>query len=252
MSDSKQKDTAGEPQLWVARRDHELRARFEQLRALNSAWSLLAPLGLSDAGLHIVETGRAVRAALAELAAQPFESRNRDEFPKLDKLLDAVEREMLELALEVPVGQLRSTLPARLSDERRAVLDLLDLMLVPEIEEQGDSAGRISAIDYLITLLSTRGAHGDRDVPQDPIGLTPRLYVLCERAGEQDDPRLADIEAEFYAASDVCEDDARDEVRLRVLRQRKRELGASFFAPRVLRAVVTYNAALSRCPRRRG
>jgi len=95
MSDSKQKDTAGEPQLWVARRDHELRARFEQLRALNSAWSLLAPLGLSDAGLHIVETGRAVRAALAELAAQPFESRNRDEFPKLDKLLDAVEREMI-------------------------------------------------------------------------------------------------------------------------------------------------------------
>jgi len=248
MSESKQSEAdSAQPELWVARRDHELRARFEQLRALNSAWTVLAPLGLTDEGLHIVETGRAVSAELAKLAGQSFENRNRDELPKLDKLLEVIEREMLALALDVSVAQLRSTLPGRLPVERRGVLDLLDLMLVPEIEEQHESAGRISAIDYLITLLCTAGTDADRNVPQDPIGLTPRLYALCERAGEQDHPELAEIEAEFYAASDVSEGDARDEVRLRVLRQRKRELGASFFAPRVLRAVVTYNAALSRC-----
>ncbi len=247
MSDSTATESTGEGGMRLPRRDQELRARFEHLRALNSAWGVLAPFGLSDEGQHIVETGRALSADLAQLASQEFERRDRSGLPKLDKLLDAIEGDLRALAFEVPVAQLRSALPSRLPSERRGVLDLLDLMLAAESEGHDGLAGRISAIDYLITLLCIGGPAGDGSVLQDPVGLTPRLHALCERADDDDDPRLAEIAAEFYAAADVNEVDVREEIQLRSLRRRKRELGASFFAPRVLRAIVTYNAALSRC-----
>ena len=252
MSNSKQiataddGDEAGEAGSCVAGHDDELRARFERVRALNSAWAVLAPFEVSAEARHVVETGREVNAELAQLESQPLEGRDRAALPKLDKLLDDIESEIRAVAFELPVAKLRWTLPARLSSERRGVLDLLDLMLVAELEGHDGSAGRISAIDYLITLLSTAGADGYRSILQDPVGLTPRLLALCERADADDDPRLAEIEAEFDAAA-AGEDDARAETQLRTsLRQRKRELGASFFAPRVLRAIVAYNAALSR------
>jgi hypothetical protein len=248
MSDSTHTTETRQAALWLARRDHDLRARFEHLRALNSAWAVLAPFGLSDEGRHVVETGRAVASELAELAGQPFEDRDESALSKLDKLLDVIKDDILALALGVPVAEFRSTLPALLPGERRGVLDLLDLMLIAQIERHHDSAGRISGIDYLITLLTTGGADGDGSLVLDPVGLTSRLHALCERAGGDDDPRLAAIETEFYAAAEACtEQEARDEVGQRALRGRKRELGASFFAPRVLRAIVTYNTALSRC-----
>lgn len=244
---SEANESPGTGEAWLARRDHELRARFERLRALNSAWGVLAPFGLQDDWRHVVETGRAVSGRLAELAAQPFERRDHMALAKLDALLDTIESEMLGLAFEVPVAELRSTLPPRLASERRGVLDLLDLMLAAEEAEQPGLAGRISALDYLITLLCTGGSRVGEEASQDPVGLTPRLHALCERADADDDPRLADVEAEFREAADVAEEDARDEIRLRRLRRRKRELGPSFFAPRVLRAIVAYNSALSRC-----
>ena len=248
MSDSKLSAATNYADVPAAR-DRELGARFEHLRALNSAWAVLAHFGLPEDGCHIVETGRAVRAQLAELAGQPLKSRDTAALPKLDRLLDGVQREMLTLAFEVPVAELRASLPARLATERRGILDLLDLMLVPEIEGHYGSPGRISAIDYLITLLCTGGDDGG-GVLQDPAGLTPGLYTLSERASEADDPRLEEIESEFYAAADLCEKNVRDDNRLRALRRRKRDLGPRFFAPSVLRAIITYNAALSRCLRR--
>ena len=81
---------------------------------------------------------------------------------------------------------------------------------------------------------------------QDPVTLTHRLHRLCERSAVDDDPRLPELEAEFYAAADLHEAELRNEVELRTLRRRKMELETSYFAPRVLRAIVTYNAALMR------
>jgi hypothetical protein len=124
------------------------------------------------------------------------------------------------------------------------VLDLLDLLLGAEVEELGGTEERIPAIDYLITLLCTNGSGAGAGAFQDPVTLTPRLYGLCERSDIDYDPRLPEIEAEFFAAADMHEADVREEVSLRTLRRRKTELGPSFFAPRVLRAIVTYNAAL--------
>lgn len=227
-----------------------LRERSERLRVLNSAWSVLAPFTLAAETQHIVETGRALAAEIADLAGRAPDGRDPAALRGLDKMLDAVDAEIRALAFQVPVAQLRSTLPSRLSRERRGVLDLLDLMLVAELDRQEGAAGRISAIDYLITLLCTGGPGGDGSVRDDPVGLTPRLYSLCERAAERDEPVLAAIEAEFYAAANVSELDAREELQIRALRRRKRDLGLHFFAPGVLRAIVAYNAAMSRCLQR--
>ena len=41
MTDRESAATPADPGVWVARRDEELRARFEHLQALNSAWSVL-------------------------------------------------------------------------------------------------------------------------------------------------------------------------------------------------------------------
>jgi hypothetical protein len=252
MSHAKQTAAPKEPELRLARRDHELRARFEHVRALNSAWATLAPFEISADAQHIVEAGRAIAAELRQLAGQPLERRDPAALPKIDKLLDATGQELLALAVQVPVAQLRANLPGRLASDRRGLLDLLDLMLGAELEGRDGAAGRICALDYLITLLCTGGNETDGSVAEDPVGLTPRLHALCERAGQEDDPELATIEAEFYAAASIGEDDTRDEDQLRTLRRRKRELGVGFFAPRVLRAIVAYNAALSRGIRRGG
>ena len=139
------------------------------------------------------------------------------------------------------ITQLRSTLPECVSHNRRGVLDLLDLTLGAELLGLDGTRARIPSIDYLITLLCSAGS----DQPlHDPVQLTPRLHELCERVGVDYDPRLPEIEAEFFHAADMYEADAREEQQLRALRTRKTELGSSYFAPQVLRAIVTYNAAL--------
>jgi hypothetical protein len=118
---------------------------------------------------------------------------------------------------------------------------LLDLMLGAELRGQDGTRKRIPSIDYLITLLC--GAGSDQPL-QDPVQLTPRLHELCERSGVEYDPRLPEIEAEFFHAADMYEADTREEQTLRALQTRKAELGSSYFRPQVLRAIVTYNTAL--------
>jgi len=207
---------------------------------------VLAPSGLSPGKRGIAETGRALNDELMKLASQDPSGGNAAAIREIDPRLDAFEREMRAIAFKIPVAQLRSTLPARVGIDRRGVLDLLDLMLGAEIEGLGASEERIAAIDYLITLLCTAGAGTDAVAIQDPVTLTPRLYGLCERSDVECDPRLPQIEAEFLAAADTCEADSREEIALCTLQRHKTEIGASFFAPRVLRAIVTYNATLLR------
>ena len=148
---------------------------------------------------------------------------------------------MRTIAFKIPVAQLRSTLPECVSQNRRGVLDLLDLMLGAELLELDGTRARIPSIDYLITLLCSAGPD---QPPNDQVQLTPRLHELCERSGVDYDPRLPEIEAEFFHAADMYEADARGEQQLRALQTRKTDLGSDYFSPQVLRAIVTYNAAL--------
>jgi hypothetical protein len=244
MTDSKAIAATQKADRSVPRHDHALRARFERHRALRSAWGVLAPSGLSTERQDIAETGRALNDELMKLASQNPSSGNAAEIREIDTRLDAFECEMRAIAVGVPVAQLRSTLPPQVAIDRRGVLDLLDLMLGAEIDGLSGTESRIAAIDYLITLLCTADAGTDAGALRDPVTLTPRLYGLCERSDVDYDPRLPEIEAEFFAAADMYAADARGEIALRALRRRKVELGPIFFAPRVLRAIVTYNAAL--------
>jgi hypothetical protein len=190
---------------------------------------------------EVGDVGRTLSEDLTELFGKGPSS---EELAAIDAQLDTLECEMRAVALKVPVVELRSTLPEQVAVDRRGVLALLDLILGAEIAGLSGTEERIGAIDYLITLLCIGGSS---DAPlHDPVTLTPRLYSLCEQSAVDYDPRLPELEAEFFSASDMHQADSRKEVKLRSLRRRKMELGSVFFAPGVLRAIVTYNAALLR------
>jgi hypothetical protein len=231
--------------MTTSAREDALRERFDRLQALRSAWGVLAPSGLSVEKRAVAETGRELGKALAELAqGLPSPTEEEAAIAALDARVAELERDMRDIALAVPVTQLRITLPERVSVDRRGVLDLLDLILGAEVDGLEGTRVRIPTLDYLITLLCTGG---NPHAPlQDPVMLTPRLHQLCGRSNIDYDPRLPALEAEFYAAADMHEAEMRNEVEQRTLRRYKMELEEIFFAPRVLRAIVNYNAALMR------
>jgi len=220
-----------------------LSSLVERQRALRSAWSVLAPSGLSTEKTDIAEIGRTLTDELMELVDHDGPSPNFEAMVEIEARIDSLEGEMREIAFKIPVSQFRSTLPDCISHNRRGVLDLLDLTLGAELLGLDGTQARIPLIDYLITLLCGTGS--DQSL-QDPVQLTPRLHELCERSGIHYSPHLPEIEAEFFHAADMYEADAREEVQLRALRDRKAELGSDYFSPQVLRAIVAYNAALLR------
>lgn len=218
----------------------ELRPRLERLRALHSAWGVLAPAGLLAGGQPVAEIGALLSDHLSDLARRGC---SEDALVSVDAGLDEFARMMRAVAFQVPIAQLRSTLPAQVGTDRRGVLDLLDLLLETEIEID-EAPDRVGAVDYVITLLCLGSTGEQRSVRHDPVTLTPRLHARCQRAEAVDDPRVPEIEGEFFAAAGMDEHGLRDELHLRTLRRRKSELGEIFFAPRVLRAIVTYNVTL--------
>jgi len=221
----------------------DLRPRLERLTALRSAWSVLAPSGLSDIAEEIAETGRAVTDYFVKLtrAQDQLDSKR---LAGLDALIDEFDMSMRLTASRVPIPRLRSTLPAYLASHRSGLLDLLDVFIGSELEADRSSDGRIYAIDYMITLLCTADAATVGVIQHDPVTLTPRLNALCEHADAANDPDLSDATATFFGAANMDADDLREEIQQRNLRTRKAELGNGFFASSVLRAIVSYNAAL--------
>ncbi|MGI9592954.1 MAG: hypothetical protein ACR2P8_16425 [Myxococcota bacterium] len=221
-----------------------LRSCSERFQALRSAWGALAPSGIFGENQVSAETGRALSESLTRLLRDEDTGDDPTAVAALETRLDELEREMRDVSLEVPVAQLRSTLPERIAVDRRGVLDLLDLILGAELSGREGTRARIPTLDYLITLLCTGG---DPDAPlQDPAGLTPKLHLLCQRAEADCRLDVAKLEAEFHAASEPGKANVRQEVMRRTLRRRKMELDQAFFVPRVLRAIVGYNAALLR------
>lgn len=232
------------------RSESGLRACAQRSRGLGAVWALLEGF---DAAAHVPHVPKTLGAALADLealAAVPPAQRDTGRLLELEKLLDAVEQELCDLAFEIPVPQLRAAIAGRAARPRRALLHLLDVMLLPELHGHDGWAGRFSAIDLVITLLAAGPAGGEgneEEVHSDPVGLTERLAGLCDRAArEMPDADVAAAAAAFDEATASGSGQAPDEARIQPLRRRKRELGRMFFAPAILRAVVGYNAALSR------
>lgn len=226
------------------RQNFELRGRVERFLALRSAWGVLVPSGLSDEKRDIAEAGRSLHARLRAHAdrAEPLTD---PELAKLDGELGAFESAMRTVALSIPLELLRTTLPGVIDDDRRGVLDLLDLLLGAELGSFDRSGHHIAAIDYVITLLCTTDPSRDATFLHDPVTLTPRLYGLCEQSDVAYDARLPAIEAEFFAAASLESAEERAEA-VRALARRKVELGSTYFSPGILRAIVSYNASLLR------
>jgi len=223
-------------------RDAALRECPERLQALRSAWGVLAPSQVSGENQVIAETGRALNESLKQLLESEPSDDDAAAIAALRARLDELERQMRDVALEVPVPELRTTLPDRIAVDRRGVLDLLDLVLSAEVAGLDGTRARIPLLDYLITLLCT-GA-GDGSPLQDPVALTTRLHGLCERAETTCDQNLTSLEGEFLSAAQMQRAEVREEMTQRTLRRRKMELGPAFFVPRVLRAIIMYNAAM--------
>ena len=220
-----------------------LSPRLVQLRALRSAWSVLAPSGFSEHGLVISEAGRALTARLT-LVQQTGADLTPSDLQEIDAKLEEFETSMRIVARDISVSQLRSTLPAQRTSNRNGLLDLLDVLIGHDPSNFEVVSLHIGAIDYLITLLCTSGESSGGRVQHDPVTLTTRIHSLCEYAKEIDGSDYADVEAEFFSASNMSSDDLREEFQRRTLRSRKAALGMAFFIPRILRAVTTYNVAL--------
>jgi hypothetical protein len=221
-------------------RDAGLRARVEALRVLGSAWGVIAP-SFEDAQ-SLADLGRVLGEELTRLQTAAPENVEAA-LTHLDTGLKELEGRIRERVCGTPVAQLRSTLEERVSVDRQGVLDLLDLILGAVMRGEGDTRARIPLLDYLTTLLC---ASDDPETPfRDPVTLTPRLHALCTSANVDSEPRLAELEAELYSAAEGVTGESQKLDR-RMFRRRKTELGRSFFAPRLLRAITTFNTAMRR------
>ncbi|MFK7896192.1 MAG: hypothetical protein AB8G23_10170 [Myxococcota bacterium] len=223
--------------------DDRLKIQIDRLRGLRSAWSALAPSCLIEQADQISETGKDLTTLIASLSGRSGSLDERD-IASANHRLDAFEAQLQNLVRGVPVAQFRSTLPALIQTDRQALLDLLDTMIAdPEVA--GSEANLpIGPIDYLVTLLCTNAGTSEGQVRFDPVTLTSRMADLCARVQPEDELRLEATEAEFFAAANMSGAELREEMQQRTLRNQKTELGMDFFAPRILRAIVTYNASL--------
>ncbi len=223
--------------------DDELAPRLSRLGALRSAWGVLAPACLTCDADQIGESGRALTDRISTI----MNSRS-DITPaallRIDTLLVEFETSIRHLATSLRVSQLRAVLPAYRETNRKGLLDLLDISLGEGLGGRNSVADRIGLVDYLITLLCTSNRQGSAEIVHDPVTLTPRLARLCASADDLEKSRLEDVEAVFFAAANLHPAALQEELQQRKLRSRKVELGSAFFAPRILRAIVTYNAAL--------
>ena len=224
-------------------RDDELVSRLSRLSALRSAWDVLSPACLTGDVDQIGEAGRALTDRISTIMNSRSDITSAA-LLRIDTLLVEFETSIRRVATSLHVSQLRSALPAYRETDREGLLNLLDISLGEDSGGHNSALGRIGSVDYLITLLCTSKSQGSAGILHDPVTLTPRLARLCESADDPKNSRLEDVEAEFFAAANLDPAALQEELQQRNLRSRKVELGSAFFAPRILRAIITYNAAL--------
>ena len=223
--------------------DEDLPRRAQQLRKLHSAWSLLAPAGLGVQANKIAETGRAFTDHLTAIVKSKSDV-SPTALQGIDNQLSDFETSIRRVAEGLSVSQIRASLPLDRTNNRQGLLDLLDVLIGPPNEASNSVRNRIPTLDHLITLLCTRPDSDSGAIGFDPVTLTSRMQELTVQADDPEDPHLAEVEAEFFAAANLDTEGLREELQIRRLQRRKTELGMAFFAPRVLRAIVTYNAVL--------
>jgi len=136
-----------------------------------------------------------------------------------------------------------ATLRPVLQTQTAAALALLDVVASDVFEAPGAGAQKLAVVDCILTLLCTDGDPHGRVAPRDPVTLTPVIEHLTSRAAAECRERVPELEADFFNTANLAVDVAEAEG-LSSLRARKARLGVGYFAPGMLRAIVTYNMAL--------
>ena len=233
----------------------QLKARLQRLEVLRGAARAITPSIPGQPGTPPfagVELGETLGGLMEKLVAaeadgvgpaQALAARCAvaHELAAVDAELMIRGEELRELTDEIPLVQLRASLPTIARRRRFDVVSLLELL----IQDQTRIFERLVPFDYLITMLATEEHDGKRWVANDPVSLTPRLRFLCERAESTHGAEAVGVEQEFFAAAAPYGTHGDLNGLIARMRRRKNGLGHLIFVPAVLRAVVTYNVAIS-------
>jgi hypothetical protein len=224
----------------------DVRGRLKRYAALRAALRAVSPAFPPETSLELQErvqelSGRLRRAAFPE--EEPGEATQTPlhaELEQIDQAWAEFSRELLSLVSDLPLSQLRATLPAVQESNPEELLALLDLC----VADERPLGKRWNLLDYLVTVASTETDDGRKRVALDPATLTPSLEALCTETGERSDADLEDLVQEFQAAGEqITRGEPLAPIRAR-LRDTKTSAVTRLLAPDVLRSVIACNVAL--------
>ncbi len=224
----------------------DVRGRLKRYAALRAALRAVSPAFPPETSGSLQERAQELSGRLRRAASpdeQPEAAKQTPlhvELERIDQAWVEFARELLSLVSDLPLSQLRATLPAVQESNPDEVLALLDLCVADE-RALGE---RWNLLDYLVTLASTETDDGRKRVALDPATLTPSLEALGTETGEHTDADLEDLVREFQAARDqISRGEPLAPIRTR-LRDTKKSAVTRLPAPDVLRAVIACNVAL--------
>ncbi len=218
----------------------DLRTAAKRVRRMLSAWAALAPCCPAERAREIAENEFAIRRQLWQRAKEP-DTLDATRVQELHEQLDGLARTICSVAFDGPLERMQAILPQSLEAHEQRLFDLLDLLTADAIADAAALPEKLPAVDALITFLCSEGRSLNRDATRDPVTVTNVMRSVCQRVEARGSDDVGALEAAFFAAADRGDLDE-----LREMNARKANLGMDYFAPRVLRAVVTCNLSLAR------
>jgi hypothetical protein len=235
----------------------EIAERVARCRALREAWEPLALLvpaeerradcsRLAKIESALAALGDHVRsAATAGPSEDPASIREvealRSAFCDIDAELTGASKPLLDTLDACPTARRHDAWLGTGAPRPDGAAVLLDLVLEDEVA----LPARLAIVEDLVMVLATDEEDGSRRVARDPATLTTRLRSVCEHSAAGAGRDLAAAESALIDAARRCEQEPADVVALAVDAQRS-ELGIALLAPRVLRALIFFDAAFSR------
>jgi len=233
-----------EEQAQITRSD--IIARVRRFAVLRAAQRALSPSVRSPETLPALAPLRTLRNQLQALMAA-VESRDKGEAAdatldtfEADMALDGYARQLRLVADGVQLPQLRASLPELAKEQRDEVVALLDLLL----EEDEGLDSRMSVIDYLITLLCVVRQGESWSMVVDPPNVSEGTRARSLGAPPCDPERQNEIFSRFLNAAEQLKAGGNADSVLGEMRQYKADIGPYFFAPEIMRCLVSYNMAV--------
>jgi hypothetical protein len=223
----------------------DVRARLRRYAALRAAVRAISPAFPPDTSLELQERVQELSGRLRSAASAGGPSPDagqaslRLELDRIEEEWDGFARDLIARISELPLSQIRATLPGVRESNPDELLALLDLW----IADEETLADRWTLLDYMVTLAATETHSGRKRITGDPTALTAAFQALCTRTGEAAE-RTDDLVRGFQGAwQKVRKGEALGPIR-KELRDLKASAVSQLLAPDVLRAIVSCNVAL--------